>query len=222
MHEPLLECIGKGKAYKRYECGCNMSLATSTGGWLLAAQARHVNPYDRHAFAATLEQLAKLTGAAPEQVFLYMGYRGHGYEGIGVAHVDRNGLKGAVGDRMNMILSEAGRNLHKIMKPLASAPGSLALFLAWLLELLRRRPARRSVRRSPQERVLQLRLGTLAVRSVRSRHAVSPRRPPPASVPTFVSISIAWARSAALCWLQCCARCNRLRTGTFAPTPASP
>ncbi len=32
-------------------------------------------------------------------------------------------------------------NFHKILKALTSMPGSLAHFLAWLLELLRRRPA---------------------------------------------------------------------------------
>lgn len=177
VHEPGVECISKGKAHKRYEFGCKVSLAaTSKGGWLLAAQAHHGNPYDGHTLTATLEQLGRLTGAVPGDVFVDMGYRGHGYEGTSVVHVDkkrrgriskstwkwmkrrsaieptighlksskrldRNRFKGSLGDKLNVILSAAGMNLHKIMKALASTPRSLALFLAWLLKLLRRRPA---------------------------------------------------------------------------------
>jgi IS5 family transposase len=40
IHAPEVECISKGKAHKRYEFGCKVSLAVSSkGGWVLAAQA---------------------------------------------------------------------------------------------------------------------------------------------------------------------------------------
>jgi len=55
--------------------------------------------------------------------------------------LDRNRLKGALGDHVNVMLSAAGMNFHKILKTLANMPDSLALFWAWLLELLRPRPA---------------------------------------------------------------------------------
>src|SRR5680860_1130075 len=173
VHEPGVECISKGKAHKRYEFGCKVSLAaTSKGGWLLAAKAHHQNPYDGHTLAGTMAQLAKLSGREPEHAFVDMGYRGHGYDGECIVHVDKrrrgriakstwkwmkrrsaieptighlkssrrldkNRLKGALGDQMNVIMSAAGMNLHKILKDLAGTPGSLAHFLRWLLELLR-------------------------------------------------------------------------------------
>ena len=47
VHEPTVECISKGKAHKRYEFGCKVSVAaTSRGGWFLGALAVHGNPYD--------------------------------------------------------------------------------------------------------------------------------------------------------------------------------
>ena len=49
VHEPQVECISKGKAHKRYEFGCKVSVAaTSKGGWFVGAKAVHGNPYDGH------------------------------------------------------------------------------------------------------------------------------------------------------------------------------
>jgi len=71
VHEPGVECISKGKAHKRYEFGCKVSLAASSkGGWLLAAQAHHHNPYDGHTLATTMAQLAKLSGREPDHAFV--------------------------------------------------------------------------------------------------------------------------------------------------------
>jgi len=176
IHEPLVECISKGKAHKRYEFGCKVSLAaTSRGGWLLAAKAYHGNPYDGHTLKTTLEQLAGLAGSEPEHVFVDMGYRGHGYEGKANVHIDqrrrgripkstwrwlkrraaieptishlkhgkrldKNRLKGELGDQMNVILAAAGMNLHKILKAMAASPEHLALMWRWLLERLQPRP----------------------------------------------------------------------------------
>jgi IS5 family transposase len=90
VHEPLVECISKGKAHKRYEFGCKVSVAaTSRGGWFVGAQALHGNPYDGHTLKAALEQVQRITGADPKQVFVDMGYRGHGYSGDVEVHVDK-------------------------------------------------------------------------------------------------------------------------------------
>jgi hypothetical protein len=79
----------KGKAHKRYEFGCKVSVAaTSKGGWFLSAMAKHGNPYDGHTLSDTLQQVERIT-KKPEHAFVDMGYRGHGYEGEIHVHVDK-------------------------------------------------------------------------------------------------------------------------------------
>ena len=142
--------------------------ATSKGGWVVAAQAQHGNPYDGHTLASTIEQFERLTNATPNEVFVDMGYRKHDYTGTSLIHVDRrrrgniprntwrwmkhraaieptlghlkdnkrldrNRLKGVLGDKINVILSAAGMNFHKIMKALAQGKGFLRKILGWLL-----------------------------------------------------------------------------------------
>ena len=169
VHAPEVECISKGKAHKRYEFGCKVSIAaTSAGGWVVAALAQHGNPYDGHTLAGTIEQVERLTDRTPNEVFVDMGYRKHDYMGTSLVHVDRrrrgtiprstwkrmkhraaieptighlkdnkrldrNRLKGVIGDKINVILSAAGMNFHKIMRALAKTPDVLAQILAWLL-----------------------------------------------------------------------------------------
>lgn len=48
--------------------------------------------------------------------------------------LNRNRLKGALGDRINALLAAAALNLHKIMRALAGMPVLWARFLGWLLE----------------------------------------------------------------------------------------
>lgn len=58
--------------------------------------------------------------------------------------LNRNRLKGELGDRVNALLAAAALNLHKIMRALVASPAHLARFLAWLreaLELRRLSPA---------------------------------------------------------------------------------
>ena len=89
VHEPTVECISKGKAHKRYEFGCKVSVAaTSRGGWFVGAQALHGNPYDGHTLKTALKQIKRI-GIVPEHAFLDMGYRGHGYCGKTLIHVDK-------------------------------------------------------------------------------------------------------------------------------------
>ena len=89
VHAPEVECISKGKAHKRYEFGCKVSLAaTSRGGWFVGALAKHGNPYDGHTLSEALEQVERIV-KKPEHVFVDMGYRGHGYQGDVQVHVDK-------------------------------------------------------------------------------------------------------------------------------------
>ncbi len=89
VHAPEVECISKGKAHKRYEFGCKVSVAaTSKGGWFLGAMAVHGNPYDGHTLKQALKQVKRVI-REPEHVFVDMGYRGHNYRGATEVHVDK-------------------------------------------------------------------------------------------------------------------------------------
>lgn len=89
VHAPEVSCISKGKAHKRYEFGCKVSVAaTSRGGWFVGAMALPGNPYDGHTLTTALDQVERIT-KSPQDVFVDMGYRGHGYEGPVNVHVDK-------------------------------------------------------------------------------------------------------------------------------------
>jgi IS5 family transposase len=89
VHEPDVECISKGKAHKKYEFGCKVSVAaTSRGGWLVGAQAMPGNPYDGHTLKEAVKQIERITHT-PEHAFVDQGYRGHDYEGPVDVHVDK-------------------------------------------------------------------------------------------------------------------------------------
>ena len=62
VHEPQVECIGKGKAHKRFEFGCKVGFTTSAkGNWVLSAQAFHGNPYDGHTLKQCLTKFHMAT-----------------------------------------------------------------------------------------------------------------------------------------------------------------
>nr|WP_320191501.1 IS5 family transposase [uncultured Desulfobacter sp.] len=89
VHEPHVECISKGKAHKRYEFGCKVSVATTSRGcWFVGAMAVHGNPYDGHTLSETLAQVERIT-QKPQRSFVDRGYRGHGYTGDIEVHVDK-------------------------------------------------------------------------------------------------------------------------------------
>ena len=49
IHVPEVECISKGKAHKKYEFGCKVSVAaTSRECFIVGMKAYHGNPYDGH------------------------------------------------------------------------------------------------------------------------------------------------------------------------------
>jgi IS5 family transposase len=96
IHAPEVECIAKGKAHKRYEFGCKVSVATtSRDHWVVAADALHGNPYDGHTLSGTIDQVERLTGQRPRQAFCDRGYRGkkHHPDDVEVFISGRRGLK---------------------------------------------------------------------------------------------------------------------------------
>jgi transposase, IS5 family len=91
LHAPEVECISKGKAHKRYEFGCKVSVATtSKNKFVVGAQAFHGNPYDGHTLKQAVDQAEWLSVQA---IFVDRGYRGHNYDGAAKVHVARSGLR---------------------------------------------------------------------------------------------------------------------------------
>jgi len=77
MQAPEVECIGKGKAHKKYEFGCKVSLvSTSKDNWIVGVQALHGNPYDGHTLKDALKQTEQMTGWRPEHAYCDRGYKG--------------------------------------------------------------------------------------------------------------------------------------------------
>jgi transposase, IS5 family len=82
LHAPEVECIGKGKAHKRYEFGVKVSVATtlhrSKGGQFVAhVKALPGNPYDGHTLSVVIPDMEKQIGANIERIVADRGYRGH-------------------------------------------------------------------------------------------------------------------------------------------------
>ena len=81
LHEPDVACISKGKAHKRYEFGCKVSLAvTNKQGLVVSSEALPGNPYDGHTLNQTLELAEKITGVEIDSATVDRGYKGHGVE----------------------------------------------------------------------------------------------------------------------------------------------
>ena len=82
LHEESVECIAKGKAHKRYEFGCKVSLSiTHKGkGIVTSSHAMHGNPFDGHTLKAAIEKSAEITGVTVSRAFVDKGYKGHGVE----------------------------------------------------------------------------------------------------------------------------------------------
>ncbi len=92
IHAPEVECISKGKAHKKYEFGCKVSVAaTSRDNFVIGMRAAHGAPYDGHTLKAAIEQAERLSGKKIGAVFVDMGYRGHDYEGEATVHVVKRG-----------------------------------------------------------------------------------------------------------------------------------
>lgn len=94
LHAPEVECIAKGKAHKRYEFGCKVSVTTtSKDNFVVGAQAIHGNPYDGHTLNEAVKQAERLGDFVTKEVFVDRGYRGHNYEGKAKVHLARRGMR---------------------------------------------------------------------------------------------------------------------------------
>jgi len=88
FHAPEVECIGKGKAHKKYEFGCKVSVVTTTrDNWVVGIQALHGNPYDGHTLAGAVTQAEIMMDGVIDTVFADRGYRGHDYKGEAEVHL---------------------------------------------------------------------------------------------------------------------------------------
>jgi transposase IS4 family protein len=165
IHEPQVECIGKGKAHKKFEFGTKVGLVTSAkSNWIVGAEAYPGNPYDGHTLKSALAQTTKILGFEPAMAICDLGYRGNNYEGecnIQVVNrfrkrvsrslchwwnrrsaiepvighcksehrMDRNLLRGQLGDELNVIFAAAGFNFQKLLR-------AFALFLCLFFRLV--------------------------------------------------------------------------------------
>lgn len=88
LHAPEVECIGKGKAHKRYEFGVKVSVVSSTrDNWVLGTQAIHGNPYDGHTLQTAITQAQILSDSVFDTIFCDRGYQGHDYSGAAEVHL---------------------------------------------------------------------------------------------------------------------------------------
>jgi IS5 family transposase len=78
LHAPEVECIAKGKAHKKYEFGCKVSVVTtSRDNWVVGIEALHNNPFDGHTLKGALKQASRLVGWAPQNAYCDKGYQGN-------------------------------------------------------------------------------------------------------------------------------------------------
>jgi IS5 family transposase len=88
IHAPEVECISKGKAHKRYEFGCKVSMVTtSKSNWIVAIQAHHDNPYDGHTLKSSIEKAEAITNWQAKNINVDLGYRGHDYDGKATVNI---------------------------------------------------------------------------------------------------------------------------------------
>lgn len=88
LHAPEVECISKGKSYKRYEFGCKVGVvSTSRGNWIVGIKSFHGNPYDGHTLQSCIETSEEISGVSPKHIHVDKGYRKHDYEGDAQVHV---------------------------------------------------------------------------------------------------------------------------------------
>ncbi len=148
VHEPQVECISKGKAHKKYEFGCKVSIVTTHNqGFVLSSEALHGNPFDGHTLKQAIVDAEACSQKEIRRLFVDKGYRGHKVKGKEVfisgkrkltlhfkkmlrrcqaieptighmksdGKLNRNYLKGRVGDCLNAILCGIGHNIRLIL-----------------------------------------------------------------------------------------------------------
>ena len=90
----MVECISKGKAHKRYEFGCKVSLSiTHKNNWITSSSALHGNPYDGHTLSATIALSEANTDVPVQEAYVDRGYRGYNYRGKATIYKQEGKLK---------------------------------------------------------------------------------------------------------------------------------
>jgi hypothetical protein len=86
--------FSNGKAHKRYEFGCKVSVTTtSKDNFVVGAQAIHCNSYDGHTRSEAVEHAERLGDFKTKDIYADQGYRGHNYEGQAKVHLARKGIR---------------------------------------------------------------------------------------------------------------------------------
>jgi IS5 family transposase len=94
IHAPEVECISKGKAHKKYEFGCKVSVvATSRECFVMGMKAYHGNLYDGHTLDDAILQAENITDFKAKEIYVDRGYRGHNYKGEAEVHIAGRGRK---------------------------------------------------------------------------------------------------------------------------------
>ncbi len=94
IHAPEVECISKGKAHKKYEFGCKVSVtATSKECFVVGMKALHGNPYDGHTLKEAIIQTERISGLKARDIYVDRGYRGHNYTGEALVHIAGRGTR---------------------------------------------------------------------------------------------------------------------------------
>lgn len=77
VHEPHVQCIGKGKEHKKYEFGSKVSIiSTKNSSVIIGALNIEKNDYDAHTLEPAIRQQQRLTGHVLKNNFTDRGYRG--------------------------------------------------------------------------------------------------------------------------------------------------
>ena len=80
LHEPLVECLSKGKAHKPYEFGNKVSFSvTAWGNWIIGAKSFFGSPFDGKTLKEAINQTEGLTGEEVKRIGVDRGYRGRVY-----------------------------------------------------------------------------------------------------------------------------------------------
>jgi IS5 family transposase len=77
LHEPHVQCISKGKEYKKYEFGSKVSIITTKNtSVIIGAINIEKNVHDSKTLEPAIEQQQRLTGIILKNNFVDRGYRG--------------------------------------------------------------------------------------------------------------------------------------------------
>jgi IS5 family transposase len=104
LDAPEVECISKGKAHKRYEFGCKVSLSvTHKNNWITSSSALYGNPYDGHTLSSTIKRSQSNTDVMVQEAYVDRGYRGHDYTGQARIYKQEGKLKSLTRAIMNKL-----------------------------------------------------------------------------------------------------------------------